>query len=87
MDLYRYRFSELGVGDEVVKNPFLFVSNLFQRKKDQNSMDRIQDSNWTDADLLLGSDFIRSHHLYVATDLGKIYFTWNGGSIFMPPKE
>ena len=73
MDLYRYRFAELDVGDEVVKNPVLSVSNL--------------GGVWAETDVLLGADFIRSHHLFVAANQGKIYFTWNGGSIFVAPKE
>ena len=87
MDLFRYRFAEFGIGDEVIRNPLLFVSDLQQRKKDGNSMDHIQDKTWSEGDILLGTDFIRSHHMFVAADQGKIYFTWNGGSIFLPPKE
>lgn len=33
-------------------------------------------------DLLLASDFFLSHHIYVAYSQDKLYFTYNGGSVF-----
>jgi len=35
-----------------------------------------------DADMLLGADFFLSHRIYVSSDQNKIYFTYNGGSVF-----
>jgi hypothetical protein len=50
-------------------------------------MYRIQDSNQQGYDMLLGVDFIKAHHIYIATQKGKMYFTYNGdGSIFPRPK-
>ncbi len=34
------------------------------------------------ADMLLGLDFVLAHHMYIANDQGKIYFTYNGGRVF-----
>lgn len=34
------------------------------------------------ADMLLGSDFFLSHHVYVANGQHRLYFTYNGGPIF-----
>ncbi len=33
-------------------------------------------------DMLLGADFFLSHRVYVARDLHKLYFTYNGGNVF-----
>jgi predicted aspartyl protease len=85
VDVYRYRFSELRIGDEVVKNPTLNVANLAPVKFDHSSMYRIQDGN-ADTQALLGADFVKTHHIYVATRSMKMYFTYNGGGIFSPPK-
>ena len=87
IDLYQYRFSELHVGDEVIKNPLLYVANLFPAKRDFNSAHKVQDSNLTDSDAILGADFIKTHHIYIATRGRKMYFTYNGGGIFSPPKD
>ncbi len=34
------------------------------------------------ADMLIGADFFLSHRLYFAKSQGKVYFTYNGGSVF-----
>ena len=34
------------------------------------------------ADMLIGADFFLSHHVYVASSQGKLYFTYNGGPVF-----
>ena len=84
---YQYRFSELKIGDEVVKNPTLLIADLLPRKFNGNSMDRVQDRNYEEEGMILGVDFIRQHHIYVSTKAQKMYFTWNGGSIFAAPAE
>ena len=33
-------------------------------------------------DLLLGTDFLRSHHVFVSRHQGKVYFTYAGGRVF-----
>ncbi len=33
-------------------------------------------------DMLLGADFFLSHRVYVARDLHRLYFTYNGGNVF-----
>ncbi len=87
IDVHKYRFSELHVGDEVVKNPVLNVANLAPIKKDYNSANRLQESNDNSLQALLGADFIKQHHIYIATRSRKMYFTYNGGGIFSPPKD
>jgi predicted aspartyl protease len=86
-EVYGFVFSEIGVGDEVIKNPFLKIIDLSPIKFNHVSMYRIQDSNQQGYDMLLGVDFIKAHHIYIATQKGKMYFTYNGdGSIFPRPK-
>lgn len=36
-----------------------------------------------DADMLLGTDFFLAHHIYVAYSQNKVYFTYNGGPVFV----
>ena len=87
MEVYRYRFAELSVGDEVIKNPILNVVNLSPVAKDNREGHGIQDDNAEGSDGLLGADFIKTHHIYLAPKDRKMYFTYNGGGIFSPPKE
>lgn len=35
-----------------------------------------------DIDLLLGADFLLAHHVYIANEQKKAYFTYNGGRVF-----
>jgi tetratricopeptide (TPR) repeat protein len=43
---------------------------------------RIQDLELVDTDMLLGSDFFVSHHIFVANSQHKLYLTYNGGPVF-----
>jgi predicted aspartyl protease len=85
IDRSQYRFSEFKFGDEVVRNPVLYIANLFKNQVDRTSRLIAPGAGEVDIDAIVGADFIRSHHLYLETMKGKLYFTWNGGSIFLRP--
>ena len=55
----------------------------------RNSPIRIIDSgdDWSEYDMLLGIDFILSHHVLVSQGQHKIYLTYNGGPIFSATTE
>ena len=36
-------------------------------------------------EMLIGADFFRVHHVYVARGQRKLYFTYTGGNIFATP--
>ncbi len=54
------------IGDEEIKNTRLLVGKL----------------DLGDIDMILGADFFLSHRLYVARGQNKLYFSYNGGSVF-----
>ena len=56
------------VGDEEIRHTQLRVADT--------------DFGAEDVDMLLGADFFLSHHVYVANDQRKLYFTYNGGPVF-----
>ncbi len=70
-------FATFAIGDEEVRNTRLRIGDLWLE----------------DIDMLLGADFFLSHHIYVANDQHKIYFSYNGGPVFnlatpkVPPKQ
>lgn len=41
----------------------------------------------TGVDMLLGADYILAHHIYVARDQRRIYFTYSGGRPFLTEKS
>jgi len=86
-DIYTYRFSELKVGDEVIKNPLLYVQQSMVLKVDMRLSKTAQLNYDQRPDAYLGADFIKTHHIYLAPKDRKIYFTYNGGGIFSPPAD
>lgn len=63
-------FSTVKVGDEEIKGAVLEIGR--------------SSTSWFD--VLLGADFLLSHHVYVANSQGKIYFTYSGGPPFRAPR-
>jgi len=61
-------FQSFRIGDEEIKNVRL----------------RVADANANDGgtELVLGTDFMRSHHVYVAASQHKVYLTYGGGQVF-----
>jgi tetratricopeptide (TPR) repeat protein len=59
-------FERFKIGDEEIQHTHLRIAAL-------------QDLQ---ADMLVGADFFLSHHVYVASSQRKLYFTYNGGSVF-----
>jgi predicted aspartyl protease len=86
-DVYTYHFAELHVGDEVIKNPLLFVEKRNVLKADTRQLHGLQTEHDTRPEVLLGADFIKTHHIYLAVKDRKMYFTYNGGGVFSPPKD
>jgi len=85
IDRFQYKFGEFKFGDEAVRNPVLYIANLFQNQADISTQIRSPGAGVPDIDAIVGADFIRSHRMYIETLKGKLYFTWNGGSIFLRP--
>ena len=62
-------FKSIKIGDEEIQNAPLEIGHSI-----------------SDAfDVLIGADFLLSHHVYVANSQGKIYFTYSGGPPFRAP--
>jgi tetratricopeptide (TPR) repeat protein len=60
-------FASFAIGDEEIKNTRLRVANIELSRG---------------ADMLIGADFFLSHRVFVANSQRKLYFTYNGGSVF-----
>jgi tetratricopeptide (TPR) repeat protein/predicted aspartyl protease len=59
-------FASFKIGDEEIKNTRL----------------RVADIDLRDSDMLLGADFFLSHRILISNSQKKVYFTYNGGSVF-----
>jgi predicted aspartyl protease len=74
-------FPNLTVGDESVKNAKLRVVDQFYGDQRDAGFSAPEAEF---PDMLLGVDFIRSHHIYVSREQAMLYFSYNGGSVFQP---
>jgi len=59
-------FESFKIGDEEIRNTHL----------------RVGETGVRDVDMLIGADFFLSHRIYVADSQRKLYFTYNGGTVF-----
>jgi tetratricopeptide (TPR) repeat protein len=73
-----------GIGRRTVKNYIATASSfkIGDGEEIKNARLRIADTNLPDADMLLGSDFFVSHHVFVSNSQHKLYLTYNGGPVF-----
>jgi tetratricopeptide (TPR) repeat protein len=73
-----------GIGRGTVKTYIATASSfkIGDGEEIKNARLRISDSDLPEADMLLGSDFFVSHHVFVANSQHKLYVTYNGGPVF-----
>jgi predicted aspartyl protease/Tfp pilus assembly protein PilF len=73
-----------GLGRGMVKNYIATASSfkIGDGEEIKNARLRIAESDLPDADMLLGSDFFVSHHIFVANSQRILYLTYNGGPVF-----
>ena len=87
LPVYKYRFAELHVGDEVIRNPVLHIVKSYALKADTRQVHGIDIDRDFRPDAYIGVDFIKTHHIYIDLGHRKMYFTYNGGGIFSPPQD
>ena len=75
-------FATFSIGNETVKNAKLKIGDFFDKDRTMHTGSLIPEKIEGLPDMLLGADFFRAHHVYVARSQGRIYFTYNGGPIF-----
>lgn len=73
-----------GIGRGMVKTYIATASSfkIGDGEEIKNARLRIADSDLAETDMLLGSDFFVSHHIFVANSQSKLYLTYNGGPVF-----
>jgi tetratricopeptide (TPR) repeat protein/predicted aspartyl protease len=72
-----------GIGREQVKTWIVPVASFkIGDEEIRNTHLRIGETVTDIADMLIGTDFFLSHHLYVASKQHRLFFTYNGGPVF-----
>jgi hypothetical protein len=78
-------FDSIAIGPEIVRHARIQVGNLWQGLRDdvhQMSTERLIAQQ---PEMILGADFVRSHHLLFASSQRRLYFSYVGGEVFRAP--
>lgn len=70
--LWNMTFDSFAIGDEVVQHPRLAVMESAEHFTGRR-----------EHEMLLGRDFLRAHHVLLAQSQMQVYFTYNGGPVFL----
>jgi tetratricopeptide (TPR) repeat protein len=73
-----------GLGSGMVKTYIATASSfkIGDGEEIKNARLRVADLDFLGTDMLLGSDFFVSHHVFVANSQRKLYLSYNGGPVF-----
>jgi predicted aspartyl protease len=75
-------FESFSIGDETVRSPKLMISNFWKYTTALEIGSRIPRGPVGRPSMLIGTDFLRTHRVYVARSQRKLYFTYTGGLVF-----
>lgn len=78
-------FDTIAIGPEIIRHSRVLVSNLWQGVRDD--VHEMTTENYVDSlpEMILGADFVSSHHLLFATSQHRLYFSYVGGEVFRAP--
>lgn len=76
-------FSTLTVGQENLQHVRLRIADLWGGTREVHTDSLIARPQVAPADMLIGADFFRAHRVYIAHSQKKMYFTYQGGPIFL----
>ena len=76
------RVNSVQIGDEKVGSTQMRFGPLFLHQEAADSGSRLAGDEGYN--MLLGADFLRSHHVLIDREHGRMYFTYNGGPVFLP---
>jgi hypothetical protein len=63
------------------------VADIFAKDKEVRTGSMIASSPEGQPQMLIGMDFFRAHHVYLARGQQKMYFTYVGGPVFLTATE
>ena len=76
-------FDSVSVGDETVQHAKLLLADLNKNNVWSTTGSTIEETHAMVPDMLLGADFLLSHRVVVPSELRKMAFTYEGGSVFL----
>jgi len=75
-------FESFAIGEEMIRGPKIRFGDLWQHARSEETGSGIARRLADLPDMLIGSDFLRAHRVYIAHSQGKLYFSYVGGTVF-----
>jgi predicted aspartyl protease len=82
IDSWSGQFESFAIGDEVIRNPRIQFADMWRHMTYTETGTRLRRQFAGLPQILLGVDFLRSHRVLVARSQKKMYFTYEGGTVF-----
>jgi hypothetical protein len=82
IDSWRAPFESFAIGGEVIRNPQIRFADLWKHARTEETGSHIPRRVGSQADMLLGLDFLRAHRVLVSHSQRKMYFSYAGGTVF-----
>ncbi len=79
------QFQAFAVGEEKIQNPKIAFSPLWDDAKVSSTGSRLTARVAGLPSMVLGMDFLSSHRVLLISSQGRMYFKWNGGTVFAAP--
>ena len=82
VDSWSAQFESFAIGDQLIRNPRIQFADMWQHTTYTETGSRLPRQFAGLPKMLLGADFLRSHRVLVARSQKKMYFTYEGGTVF-----
>lgn len=87
VDGYLGSFSNFALDEERIAQPKIAVIKFPVGEVDIERGSRLAKPEGSGAEMLLGYDFLRAHHVLISHSQRKVYFSYSGDAPFVPPKS
>lgn len=82
IDSWTAPFDSFAIGDELIRNPRIRFADMWRHTTYTETGTRLRKHFAGLPQMVLGADFLRSHRVLVARSQNKMYFTYEGGTVF-----
>jgi len=82
LDSWSGQFESFAIGEQLIRNPRLQFAPIWRHATHAETGSRLRRQITGLPQMLLGADFLRSHRVLVARSQKKMYFTYEGGTVF-----
>ena len=79
--------ARFAIGDEKIQNPKIAFSPIWDDAKMSATGSRLTSRVAGLPSMVLGLDFLKSHRVLLISSQGRMYFKFNGGTVFAAPGD